>query len=118
MICGNLERCVEHLVIERIGKRSVVQTTSFLKAYFKRGTNYDCDSILQLLFRFDPVWGREFEEFVKNHLDIKDGVSSCYAIRNSVAHGGGGNLGYRDLRQYYEASFYVVIKLEQIFQKN
>lgn len=118
MICGNLERCIEHLVIERVGKRSVAQTSAFLKAFFKRGTNYDCESITQLLFRFDPNWGRLFEAFVNDQWAIKDGVSSCYSIRNSVAHGGSASLGHKALRQYFEASFYVVIKLEDIFQRN
>jgi hypothetical protein len=118
MICGNLERCVEHLVIERVGKRSIPQTSAFLKTFFKRGTNYDCEAITQLLFRFDSNWGRLFEDFCGRNAEIKDGVSSCYAIRNSVAHGGTGSLGYTVLKQYYEASFYVVHQLEHIFQRN
>lgn len=118
MICGNLERCVEHLVIERVGKRSVTQTAAFLKSFFKRGTNYDCENIMQLLFRFDPNWGRLFETFLNDNWAIKDGVSSCYSIRNSIAHGGTASLGHKTLREYFEASFYVVIKLEDIFQKH
>ncbi len=118
MVCGNLERCVEYLIIERVGRRSILQATSFLKSFFKRGTNYDCENITQLLFRFDTNWGRQFEAFMNDNWAIKDGVSSCYSIRNSVAHGGAGSLGHKALRQYYEASFYVVIKLEDIFQKS
>jgi hypothetical protein len=118
LICGNLERCIEHLLSERIGKRSAPQVTSFLKAYFKRGSNYDCDQILNLLYRFDTNWGKLFETFVSEHSAIKDGVASCYSVRNSVAHGGTQALGYSVLRQYYEASFYLVLKLEDLLQKN
>lgn len=118
MICGNLERCIEHLIIERIGKRSAPQTATFLKSFFKRGTNYDCENIVQLLFRFDANWGRAFETFVNDHWAIKDGVASCYSIRNSVAHGGSASLGHKALREYYEASFYIVIKLEDVLGKH
>jgi hypothetical protein len=48
LICGNLERCIEILLTERIGPRSAPQVTPFLRAYFKRGSNYDCDQICQL----------------------------------------------------------------------
>jgi len=75
---------------------------SFLKAYFKRGTNYDCDQISQLLYRFDTTWGHDFEEFVEKNSAVREGISSCYAVRNSVAHGGGQSLGPRTLLQYYE----------------
>jgi hypothetical protein len=64
LICGNLERCIELILSERIASKSPPQVMSFLKAYFKRGTNYDCDQIGQLLHRFDAAWGRDFEDFV------------------------------------------------------
>jgi hypothetical protein len=89
---------------------------SFLKAYFKRGTNYDCDQISQLLHRFDTAWGREFEDFVERNSAVKEGISSCYAVRNSVAHGGGQSLGPRILSQYYEASFTLVAQLEYLLR--
>jgi RiboL-PSP-HEPN len=116
LICGNLERCVELIMTERIASKSPPQVSSFLKAYFKRGTNYDCEQIGNLLYRFDSAWGREFEEFVEKNGAVKEGISSCYAIRNSVAHGGGQSLGPRALVQYYEASFTLVAQLEHVMR--
>ena len=84
LVCGTLERCVEHLFIENIGAKSQPRVANFLKNDFRQGRNYDCDNILQLLFRFDPDWERNFERFVYENGRIKEGVSSCYAIRNSV----------------------------------
>lgn len=116
LICGNLERCVELLVSERIASKSPPQVLSFLKRYFKRGTNYDCDQISQLLYRFDPKWGRDFDEFLERNSAIREGVSSCYAVRNSVAHGGGQSLGPRALLQYYDASLTLVAQLEYLLR--
>lgn len=112
LVCGNLERCVELLVSERVASKAPPQVLSFLKTYFKRGTNYDCDQIAQLLYRFDSKWGKDFDAFIEQNGAIKEGVSSCYAVRNSVAHGGGQSLGPRALLQYYEASFSLVAQLE------
>jgi hypothetical protein len=56
LVCGNLERCIEILLRDRVGKRSAPQVSTFLAAYFKRGSNYDCDDIKELLFRFDNNW--------------------------------------------------------------
>jgi len=116
LICGNLERCIELILSERIASRSPPQVMSFLKAYFKRGTNYDCDQISQLLYRFDTTWGHDFEEFVEKNSAVREGISSCYAVRNSVAHGGGQSLGPRTLLQYYDATFTLVAQLEHVLR--
>jgi hypothetical protein len=116
LICGNLERCIELILSERIALRSPPQVMSFLKAYFKRGTNYDCEQIGHLLHRFDATWGRDFEDFVEKNSAVKEGISSCYAVRNSVAHGGGQSLGPRTLLQYYDASFTLVAQLEFVLR--
>jgi hypothetical protein len=112
-ICGNLERCVELILIARLADRSPRQVGSFLRRYFQRGINYDCERICQLLYRFDSDWGHIFESFVAANDHLKESISSCYAVRNSVAHGGSQSIGPRILRQYYDASFEVVVKLEE-----
>jgi HEPN superfamily RiboL-PSP-like protein len=112
-ICGNLERCIELVLIARLADRSPKQIGSFLRRYFQRGTNYDCERICQLLYWFDSNWGHAFEDFVKANDHLKESLSSCYAVRNSVAHGGAQSLGPKILRQYYEASLEIVTKLEE-----
>jgi len=92
------------------------QVTPFLRAYFKRGTNYDCEQISQLLYRFDTDWGRAFEAYIDANGQISESISSCYAVRNSVAHGGWQSLGPRILRQYYDASFDLVVEFEHMIR--
>jgi hypothetical protein len=116
LICGNLERSIEILLTARVGSRSVPQVGVFLKSYFKRGTNYDCEQIGQLLYRFDNEWARRFEEYIAANADIKESISSCYAVRNSVAHGGGQSLGPRNLKQYFDASFLLIVWLEHFLR--
>lgn len=113
-ICGNLERCVELILVARLADRSPKQVGNFLRRYFRRGENYDCERISQLLYRFDSSWGRTFEDFVKANDFLKESISSCYAIRNSIAHGGSQSLGPQILHQYYDASLQIVIKLEDV----
>ena len=116
LVCGNLEKCVEHLFIEKIGGKSQPRVTNFLKNHFRIGRNYDCDNILQLMFRFDSDWGRRFTKFVEENGRVKEGVSSCYAIRNSVAHGGGESVGPNALKQFYDATLTLVAELEKIIR--
>jgi hypothetical protein len=80
------------------------------------GRNYDCENILQLMSRFDSEWAKKFEKFVEENNRVKVGVSSCYAVRNSVAHGGGQSLGPAALRQFYDATLTLVAELEQIIR--
>jgi hypothetical protein len=116
LVCGNLEKCVEHLFIEKVGGESQPRVTSFLKTHFRIGRNYDCENILQLMFRFDSDWGRKFERFVEENGRIKESVSSCYAVRNSVAHGGGQSVGPSALKQFYDATLTLVAELEKIIR--
>jgi hypothetical protein len=115
-VCGNLERCVELIIMARLSNRSAPQVGNCFRRYFVRGVNYDCERICQLLYQFDNRWGHAFEDFVTANDHLKESISSCYAIRNSVAHGGGQSLGPRILKQYFDASFEVVAKLEQVIR--
>ena len=115
LVCGNLERCVEIIVTARLS-RSPPQVRTFLKAYFKRGANYDCEQITQLLYRLDAIWGRDFETYLTQNPSIKESIASCYATRHSVAHGGGQSLGPRALKQYFDASFSLVTNLEAMIR--
>ena len=118
MVCGNLERCIEILLRERVGRRSVPQVAAFLASYFKRGSNYDCDDIKDLLHRFDRNWGHLFEKFIEDNDLIRTSISSAYSVRNSVAHGGGSSLGPKVLKQYFDASFTLIAELDSLLQKN
>jgi hypothetical protein len=104
LICGNIERSIEIIILSRLTHRAQPRVLNFVKSHFLRGTNFDCSAIEQLLNRFDPGWYRAFEKFVSDNPDVKEGVTSCYAVRNSVAHGGAGSVGGKRLRELYEAS--------------
>lgn len=114
LICGNIERCVEIVISDRLNSRSPPQVAGFLKSYFKRGTNYDCEEIKALLFRFDSDWGRAFESYVANNDQVRESISSCYAVRNPIAHGASQSLGPSALKQYFNASFDLVANLEHV----
>lgn len=116
MVCGTIERSVEILITDRVGGRSAPQAKSFLKAFFQRGTNYDCDRIVALLYRFDTDWGDAFRGFVDENDRVKTAISSCYAVRNSIAHGGGQSLGPAALKQYFDGAFELIVHLEQVLR--
>lgn len=116
MICGTVERSVEILITERLRSRSTPQVICFLKAFFKRGKNYDCEEILSLLHKFDNGWGHKFNQYMTDNDQIKSSVTSCYAIRNSIAHGGTQSLGPTTLRQYYNHAFTLIVELESLLR--
>lgn len=116
MLCGAIERSVEIIITERIGGKTAPQVSAFLKSYFKRGTNYDCDEIKNLLFRFDRNWGQKFETFVSKNDKIKSSVASCYGIRNSIAHGNPQSLSPKILLQYYEDALSLIAGVEKILR--
>jgi RiboL-PSP-HEPN len=117
MICGAIERSIEIIIMERVGGRSAPQVKTFFRSFFKRGTNYDCEEILQLLHKFDSNWGHGFDEFISTNGQIKSSVASCYAVRNSIAHGGAQSLGPQTLKQYFDSAFTLIAELERILRK-
>jgi len=100
-------------MLERLRNRAHPRVISFIKSYFKRGTNYDCEAIKQLLLRFDPEWGRRFESEIGGMSALSETVSSCYSVRNSVAHGGGGSLGSARLKELAETCIEVIRVIER-----
>ncbi|HVI32671.1 HEPN domain-containing protein [Phenylobacterium sp.] len=104
LVCGFVERSVEIIVTERLKYRAQDRVLNFIKTHFQRGTNYDCEAISQLLARFDPEWYRRFCAFVESNDDVREGISSAYGVRNSVAHGGSNSMGLNRLREIFEMS--------------
>lgn len=111
LICGFIERSVELIIMDHVKNRAHPRIASFVKAHFRRGTNYDCEAIAQLLDRFDPQWGENFRNFKNSRADITEMVSSAYTLRNSIAHGGSANRGIRGVIDLYQAAQELVLGL-------
>jgi len=99
LICGFVERSVEVIVLERLKSRAQSRVLNFVKSHFKRGTNYNCEAICQLLERFEPDWKNNFKDFMNDNEKEVDGLTSTYAVRNSVAHGGSTGINAKTLRE-------------------
>jgi hypothetical protein len=104
LVCGLIERSVEHVILERLAGRAHPRVLRFIRSHFQRGSNYDCEAIEQLLRRFDNEWGERFHDFVSNHDEIREGIASVYAVRNSVAHGGTNSMGLTRLKELFSVS--------------
>ena len=104
LVCGFIERSVEIIVTSKFERPKARREARFIRAYFRQGTNYNCEAIKQLLDKFDPVWGKKFENFAKGRDDVVQGVISAYALRNSIAHGGSGNIGIHGALALFQAA--------------
>jgi hypothetical protein len=47
LVCGFVERSVETVIMEKIARRAHPRVQSFVRGYFKIGTNYNCEAIAQ-----------------------------------------------------------------------
>jgi hypothetical protein len=112
LVCGFVERSVEIVIMERIQRRAQPRVLSFVRSHFKRGTNYDCEAIAQLLDRFDVVWGRKFRGFFTARDDLVQALHSSYDLRNSIAHGGDANRGLLGVQELYVSAKAVIDGLE------
>jgi hypothetical protein len=108
LVCGYVERSLEIIITERLNKKAHPRVINFIRSQFKRGRNMDCEAIGQLLVRFDPEWKKRFEAFVTANPQIESAMSSCYSVRNSVAHGGSSSLGARQLKELLDSSIKLI----------
>jgi len=101
LVCGYVERCVEVIILDRLTSRAQPRVLQFIKTYFKKGTNYDCEAICQLLIRFDQGWSDAFRTTIEANDGWEASLTSAYALRNSIAHGGDGNKGLPGVEAFY-----------------
>lgn len=102
LMCGTIERCVEIIVLNRLAHKAHPRILRFVKSHFKKGTNFDCRAVKQLLERFDPAWADKWSEYVNGSPDVDERINSLYAVRNSVAHGGSQSIGSARLKELYQ----------------
>jgi hypothetical protein len=112
LICGFVERSVETIIMEKIAQRAHPRVQSFIRRYFKIGTNYNCEAIAQLLERFDIEWNAKFRSFLKARDDLVEALRSAYDLRNSIAHGGTGSRGLQGVQDLYTLAKEVVDAME------
>jgi hypothetical protein len=113
LVCGYVEKCVEIIILERLDRRAHPRVLSFLKTHFRRGTNYNCKAISELLERFDTNWARDFRDFCDANERHAASLDSAYALRNSIAHGGDANRGMKGIKELYNSAHAVVEALVQ-----
>lgn len=101
LVCGFVEQSVAVIVLDRLSSRAHPRVNSFIKSHFRRGTNYDCEAICQLLERFDLDWSRRLRGALASRNNITESLSSAYTLRNSIAHGGDQNRGLRGVEDLY-----------------
>lgn len=116
LVCGYVERCVETIILERLSNRAHPRITKFIQSFFKAGRNYDCEAICQLLERFDDTWSKSFRRFLSENDQLVTAISSAYAIRNPIAHGGDANRGLAGVKELYNASKATIVGLMESTQ--
>ena len=80
LVCGFIERSVEVIVLERLRNLAHPRIQNFVKSYFKRGRNFNCNSICGLLEKFDSNWGNNFRNFIDENEKEVVALDSIYSV--------------------------------------
>lgn len=113
LVCGYVERCVEVIILDRLTTKAQPKVLQFIKSHFKKGTNYDCEAICQLLIRFDQNWETAFRSRISKNDQWLTSLASAYNLRNSIAHGGDGNKGLAGVEALYMDCKNIVMALAE-----
>src|SRR5215211_4830429 len=103
LICGNIERSIEIIILNRLADRAQPRVLSFVKSpHFQRSINFGSSAVKQLLQRFDSEWYRAFCAAIDKNPHVETAIASCYSVRNSVAHGGTMSVGENRLKEFLQ----------------
>lgn len=108
LVCGFVEQCVADVILERLNPRAHSKVLNFVRSHFRRGTNYNCKAIGELLDRFDSNWASTFRDFCEKNGRHAEALDSAYTLRNSIAHGGDANRGVKGVEELYRSAVAVV----------
>jgi len=112
-ISGIYEDCIEHLFIQRAGKKNDKEMQNLVKTLIDRHfRNPNYDKVKELVRALDSKQG----ENILQKIDIKSkqGLNSIVNNKNNIAHGEVSNATIGDIMGYYQDVLKIFEALEKI----
>jgi hypothetical protein len=117
LITGMVESCIEHLVMQRVGKAQDPEVSRYVsQALEQRFRNPDWSTISGLLRQFSDDYRREFAARIPPNSSGADALASIIGNKNEMSHVGSWKqqLTIGDVEGYYRRIVRVLAALEDI----
>ena len=117
LITGMVESCIEHLVMQRVGKAQDPEVVRYVSQVLEqRFRNPDWSTISGLLRQFSDEYRREFAERIPHDSQEAGALASIVNSKNELAHVGAWKqqLTIGDVEGYYRRIVRILQALEDI----
>lgn len=105
LVSGFLEKAVETLVAEYVGRRAHPSVHRYVSRTFKAG-NLNTQRLLDVVGHFDPELHDRFALYLGD--ERRDAINSVFGNRNNIAHGDDVGISYHRVKDYYASIKQVV----------
>lgn len=114
-ICVRCSGLLEKAILELYGDYAETRASEGVAGFVKQNLSHiytpKQQRFLEIAERFNPEWKDTLEQFL-NEDGRGEAIDSIINIRNSVAHGGEGNITIATLKTYFEKSIKVLDFIE------
>ena len=109
LICGEFERKLKGLILERCARVSDLPIRNYIGNYTRTALrSLRLSDLTGLLSRFGPGHSMEFRKRYEGNSIAANMYDSVWTNRNSVAHGEGSSATFGDVRRFYQEGHVVL----------
>ena len=112
LVSGFVEKSMAELIVNYAQGKSPAPIRSYVESSLKRLANVDKERLLQIIGSLDANWRNELDAYVQD--ERQAALNSIVGLRNDIAHGGGGSVSLRAVRQYWTSVQEIVEMVETL----
>lgn len=120
LVSGYIEESLRVLLEAYSATRASTNIQNFISKQIKGITNCKTNKIIDVLSKFNPVWGSDFASQIaaKSSIadEIKNSIDSIVDNRHAIAHGKNTGISYPTVLNYYNSVKKAVDVLESIIR--
>lgn len=111
-ISGTFEFLIKNLIIAKFYKENSMEVVSLIESHlYSYFRNPKFQKISELLEKFNTQWASDFNRLPNLH---KIAIDNIVYHKNDIAHNLGSDITLTDIKNYYNNSKAIILKIEQM----
>lgn len=112
LVSGYIERAIVEIVQEHARRNGSPTLQKFLEANTNKIANLNPQRIIDFLGSFSKELRREIEKFLSE--DQREAINTIVSNRHLIAHGRESGISYSEVRNHYEKSQNLIVRVQEI----
>lgn len=113
LAAGFFENAIGEIYIDFIQRASSPPIASFTGKTLRRIQNPKTSRFREVAFSFKEEWGKEIDDYIVDHPEVRDGIDSIMANRHLIVHGKISGISVIRVQNYLEEGTKLLTLLEK-----